>query len=37
MDNVIPVTLHWPAVRILSTQRIEQGPWLIRLESTLEG
>jgi transposase len=37
MDKVIPVTLHWPAVRILSTQRIEQGPWLIRLGSTLEG
>ena len=37
MDNVIQVPLNLPAVRVLSTQRTEQGHWLIRVESTLEG
>jgi transposase len=37
MDNCIQVPLNLPDVRILSTQRTEQGHWLIRVESTLEG
>jgi transposase len=37
MDNLIQVPLNMPDVRILSTQRTEQGHWLIRVESTLEG
>jgi transposase len=37
MDNVIQVPLNLPDVRVLSTQRTEQGHWLIRVESTLEG
>jgi transposase len=37
MDNFIQVPLNLPDVRILSTQRTEQGYWLIRVESTLEG
>ena len=37
MDNFIQVPLNLPDVRILSTQRTAQGPWLIRVESTLEG
>ena len=37
MDNIIQVPLDLPDIRILSTQRAEQGPWLIRVESTLEG
>jgi transposase len=37
MDNVIQVPLNLPDVRVLSTQRTEQGYWLIRVESTLEG
>ncbi len=37
MDNLIPVPLNLPDVRILSTQRTEQGHWLIRVESSLEG
>jgi transposase len=37
MDNFIQVPLNLPDVRILSTQRTEQGHWLIRVESTLEG
>jgi transposase len=37
MDNFIQVPLNLPEVRILSTQRTEQGHWLIRVESTLEG
>jgi transposase len=37
MDHVIQVPLHWPDVRVLSTQRTEQGHWRIRVESTLEG
>jgi transposase len=37
MDNVIQVPLNWPDVCVLSTQRTEQGHWLIRVESTLEG
>jgi transposase len=37
MDNVIQVPLNLPEVRVLSTQRTEQGHWLIRVESTVEG
>ena len=37
MDNFIQVPLNLPDVRVLSTQRTEQGHWLIRVESTLEG
>jgi transposase len=37
MDNVIQVPLNLPDVCVLSTQRAEQGYWLIRVESTLEG
>jgi transposase len=37
MDNVIQVPLNLPDVRVLSTQRTEQGHWLIRVESPLEG
>ena len=37
MDNVIQVPLNLPDVRVLSTQRTEQGHWLIRVESTAEG
>jgi transposase len=37
MDNFIQVPLNLPDVRILSTHRTEQGHWLIRVESTLEG
>src|ERR687895_175214 len=37
MDNLIQVPLNLPDVRVLSTQRTEQGPWLIHVESTLEG
>jgi transposase len=37
MDNVIQVPLNWPDVRVLSTQRTEQGHWLIRVESTFAG
>jgi transposase len=37
MDNLIHVPLNLPDVCVLSTQRTEQGHWLIRVESTLEG
>jgi transposase len=37
MDNFIQVPLNLPDVSVLSTQRTEQGHWLIRVESTLEG
>jgi transposase len=37
MDELIPVPLNLPDVRVLSTQRTEQGHWLIRVESTLDG
>jgi len=37
MDNFIQVPLNLPDVRILWTQRTEQGYWLICVESTLEG
>jgi transposase len=37
MDNGIQVPLHWPDVRVLSTQRTEQGHWLIRVESPVAG
>jgi transposase len=37
MDNLIQVPLNLPDVRVLSTHRTEQGHWLIRVESTLEG
>jgi transposase len=37
MDNCIQVPLSLPNVLILSTHRTEQGYWLIRVESTLDG
>jgi transposase len=37
MDNLIHVPLNLPDVCVLSTQRTEQGHYLIRVESTLEG
>jgi transposase len=37
MDNLVQVPLTVPDVCILSTQRAEQGYWLIRVESTLDG
>jgi transposase len=37
MDNSIQVPLNLPDVRVLSAHRTEQGHWLIRVESTLEG
>jgi transposase len=37
MDNFIQVPLNLPDVCVLSTQRAEQGHWLIRVQSTLEG
>jgi transposase len=37
MDNFIQVPLNLPNVLVLSTQRTEQGYWLIRVESTLDG
>ena len=37
MDNLIQVPLNLPDVRVLSTQRTEQGHWLIHVESRLEG
>ena len=37
MDDIIRVPLNLPDVRILCTRRTEQGPWLIRVESTREG
>ena len=36
-DNIIQVPLNLPDVRVLSTHRTEQGHWLIRVESTLDG
>jgi hypothetical protein len=37
LDNFIHVPLTLPDIRILSTQRTEQGHRLIRVESSLEG
>jgi transposase len=37
IDNFIEVPLNVPDVRILSTQKTEQGYWLIRVESSREG
>src|ERR1700752_2900429 len=37
MDNIIQVPLNVSDVRILSTQRTEQGYWLIHVESTFDG
>ena len=37
MDNLIQVPLNLPDVRVLSTQKTEQGHWLICVESTLDG
>jgi transposase len=37
MDDLIQVPLSLPDGRVLFTQRTEQGHWLIRVESTLEG
>ena len=37
MDDLIQVPLNLPDVRVLSTQRTEQGHWLICVASTLEG
>jgi transposase len=37
MDTFMQVPLNLPDVRVLSTQRTEQGHWLIGVESPLEG
>jgi transposase len=37
VDNLIQVPLNLPDICILSTQTTEQGHWLIRVESTLDG
>jgi len=37
MGNFMQVPLNVPDVRILATQKTEQGHWLIRVESTREG
>jgi hypothetical protein len=37
MDHFIQVPLHVPDMRVLATQRIAQGDWLIRVESPLVG
>ena len=37
MDNSIQIPLNLPDVRILDVTKTEQGDWLIRIESTLEG
>jgi transposase len=35
MDNIIPVPLDLPDIRILSTEKTPEGAWLVRIESTL--
>ena len=37
MDNIIQVPLNLPDIRVLLTQKTEQGHWRIRVESTLDG
>lgn len=37
MDNVIHIPLDLPDVRVLDVSKTDQGNWLIRLESTLNG
>jgi transposase len=35
MDNIIKVPLDLPDIRILSAEKIPEGAWLVRIESTL--
>jgi len=35
MDNIIPVPLDLPDIRILSAEKTSEGAWLVRIESTL--
>ncbi|HYY56500.1 MAG TPA: hypothetical protein VE842_04155 [Pyrinomonadaceae bacterium] len=35
MDNIIPVPLDLPDIRILSAEKTREGAWLVRIESTL--
>ena len=37
MDNSVQIPLDLPDVRVLEVSKTEQGDWLIRVESTLEG
>lgn len=37
MDNSIRIPLNLPDVRVLELSKTEQGEWLIKLESTLQG
>src|SRR5262244_578394 len=37
MDNFIQVPLNLSDIRVLATHRTEQGHWLLRVESTLNG
>ena len=37
MDNSVRIPLDLPDVRVLGVSKTEQGDWLIRIESTLEG
>ena len=37
MDNMIRIPLDLPDVRILEVSQTEQGAWLIRVESTVNG
>lgn len=37
MDNSVHIPLDLPDVRVLGVSKTEQGDWLIRIESTLEG
>jgi transposase len=36
MDNIIPVPLDLPDIRILSAEKTRERAWLVRIESTLE-
>jgi hypothetical protein len=35
MDNTIQIPLNLPDVRVIDVSNIENGAWLIRVESTL--
>ena len=37
MDNSIQIPLDLPDVRVLEVSKTEEGTWLIRVESTLNG
>ena len=37
MDNSIQIPLDLPDVRVLEVSKTEEGTWLIRVESTLQG